>query len=138
EMDIEEAQRAGQRLATGEFDLDDFLKQLQQVKKMGPLGKLLEMVPGMNKMAGDVDLSSAEKDMKRIEAMIQSMTITERKNPRLIKASRKRRIAAGSGTSVQEINVLLKQHREMQEMMKQIQKGGKGRNALSSLFGGRM
>lgn len=138
EMDMEEAQRAGQRLATGEFDLDDFLKQLQQVKKMGPLGKLLEMVPGMNKIAGDVDLGSAEKDMKRIEAMIQSMTITERKNPRLIKASRKRRIATGSGTSVQEINVLLKQHREMQEMMKQIQKGGKGRNALSSLFGGRM
>ena len=115
EMDMEEAQRAGQRLAQGEFDLDDFLKQLQQVKRMGPIGKLLEMVPGMNKMAGDVDLSGAEKDMKRIEAMIQSMTGEERRNPRLIKASRKRRIATGSGTSVQEINLLLKQHREMQE-----------------------
>lgn len=138
EMDMEETQRAGQRLVAGEFDLDDFLKQLQQVKKMGPLGKLLEMVPGMNKMAGDVDLSSAEKDLKRIEAMIQSMTVSERRNPRLIKASRKRRIAAGSGTSVQEINMLLKQHREMQEMMKQFQKGGRGRNALSNLLGGRM
>ncbi len=137
EMDMEEAQRAGQRLASGEFDLDDFLKQLQQIKRMGPIGKLLEMVPGMNKMAGDVDLSGAEKDMKRIEAMIQSMTQEERRVPRLIKASRKRRIAAGSGTSVQEINLLLKQHREMQEMMKQL-KGGRGRGALSQLFGGRM
>jgi signal recognition particle subunit SRP54 len=137
EMDMEEAQRAGQRLVSGEFDLDDFLKQLQQVKKMGPIGKLLEMVPGMNKMAGDVDLSGAEKDLKRIEAMIQSMTQGERQNPRVIKASRKRRIAAGSGTTVQEVNQLLKQHREMQEMMKQFQKGGK-RSALGQLFGGRM
>ena len=137
EMDMEEAQRAGQRLAQGEFDLDDFLKQLQQVKRMGPIGKLLEMVPGMNKMAGDVDLSSAEKDLKSIEAMIQSMTLQERHNPRLLKASRKRRIAAGSGTTVQDINILLKQHREMQEMMKQF-KGGRGRNALSQLLGGKM
>ena len=138
EMDMEEAQRAGQRLVQGDFDLDDFLKQLQQVKRMGPIGKLLEMVPGMSKMAGDVDLSGAEKDMKRIEAMIQSMTGDERRNPRLIKASRKRRIATGSGTSVQEVNLLLKQHREMQEMMKQIGKGGRGRNALSQLLGGKM
>ncbi len=138
EMDMEEAQRASQRLVQGEFDLDDFLKQLQQVKRMGPIGKLLEMVPGMNKMAGDVDLSGAEKDLSRIEAMIQSMTTDERHNPRLIKASRKRRIATGSGTSVQEVNLLLKQHREMQEMMKQIGKGGRGRNALSQLLGGKM
>ena len=138
EMDMEEAQRASQRLVQGEFDLDDFLKQLQQVKRMGPIGKLLEMVPGMSKMAGDVDLSGAEKDLKRIEAMIQSMTTDERHNPRLIKASRKRRIATGSGTSVQEVNLLLKQHREMQEMMKQIGKGGRGRNALSQLLGGKM
>ena len=137
EMDMEEAQRASQKLASGEFDLDDFLKQLQQVKKMGPIGKIMEMIPGINKMAGDIDLSSAEKDLKRIEAMIQSMTQDERRNPRLIKASRKRRIATGSGTSVQEVNVLLKQHREMQEMMKQFQKGGK-RSALGQLFGGRM
>jgi len=138
EMDMDEAQRAGERLVAGDFDLDDFLKQLQQVKKMGPLGKILEMVPGMNKMAGDIDMSEAEKDLKRIEAMIQSMTGEERRNPRLLKASRKRRVAAGSGTSVQEINVLLKQHREMQEMMKQFRKGGRGKNALASLLGGRM
>ena len=138
EMDMEEAQKAGERLIAGEFDLDDFLKQLQQVKKMGPIGKLLEMVPGMNKLTGDVDLSSAESDLKRVEAMIQSMTTAERHNPRMIKASRKRRIAVGSGTSVQEINTLLKQHREMQEMMKQFKKGGRSRGALASLLGGRM
>ncbi len=138
EMDMEEAQRAGERLASGQFDLDDFLSQLQQVKRMGPIGKLLEMVPGMNKMAGDVDLSNAEGDLKRIEAIIQSMTTEERRNPKLIKASRKRRVATGSGTSVQEVNVLLKQHREMQDMMKQLQKGGRGRSALGSLLGGRL
>jgi signal recognition particle subunit SRP54 len=138
EMDMDEAERASQRLVSGEFDLDDFLRQLQQMKRMGPIGKLLEMVPGMNKMADDVDLSSAESDLKRIEAMIQSMTLTERRNPRMIKASRKRRIAGGSGTTVQDINMLLKQHREMQEMMRQFQKGGRSRNALSSLLGGRM
>ncbi len=138
EMDMEEAQRAGERLVAGEFDLDDFLKQLQQVKRMGPIGKILEMVPGMNKLAGDIDMTAAEKDFKRIEAIIQSMTAEERRNPRILKASRKRRVAAGSGTSVQDINVLLKQHREMQDMMKQFQKGGRGKNALASLLGGRM
>jgi len=138
EMDMEEAQRASERLVAGEFDLDDFLKQLQQIRKMGPLGKLLEMVPGMNKLAGDMDMSSAEKDIKSIEAMIQSMTTEERQNPRILKASRKRRVALGSGTTVQAVNVLLKQHREMQDLMKQLKKGGRGKNALASLLGGRM
>jgi signal recognition particle subunit SRP54 len=138
EMDMEEAQRTGERLASGQFDLDDFLSQLQQVKRMGPIGKLLEMIPGMNKMAGDVDLTGAEDDLKRIEAIIQSMTTEERRNPKIIKASRKRRVATGSGTTVQEVNLLLKQHREMQDMMKQLQKGGRGRSALGSLLGGRL
>lgn len=138
EMDMDEAQRTSDRLASGKFDLDDFLSQLQQVKRMGPLGKLLEMVPGMNKIAGDVDLSGAETEFKRIEAIIQSMTGEERRNPKLLKSSRKRRVAVGSGTSVQEVNLLLKQHREMQDMMKQFQKGGRGRSALGSLLGGRL
>jgi signal recognition particle subunit SRP54 len=139
EMDIDEARKAGEKLAKGEFDLEDFLNQLQQVKRLGPIGKLLEMVPGMNKMTAGVDMSGAERDLKRVEAMIQSMTPYERHNPKMIKASRKRRIAAGSGATVQEVNVLLKQHREMQEMMKQFQKGGRGgRNPLSSLLGGRL
>jgi len=136
EIDKEEAEVASRRLLSGQFDLDDFLKQMQQVKRMGPLGQLLEMIPGMNKMAGDVDLKGAEKDLKRIEAIIRSMTPAERRNPRIIKASRKRRIAAGSGTSVQEVNALLKQFREMQRMMKSL-RSGRGQN-LARLFGGRM
>jgi signal recognition particle subunit SRP54 len=136
EMDQEEAQRAGEKLASGDFDLDDFLKQMQQVKRMGPIGKILEMVPGMSKMTGDIDLSSAEKDMKRIEAIIQSMTFAERHNPKIIKASRKRRIAAGSGTNVQEVNALLKQFKDMQQLMKQLGKGGRrGKGGLNSLLG---
>ncbi|GAB4279127.1 MAG: signal recognition particle protein [Candidatus Promineifilaceae bacterium] len=135
EMDQVEAARAGQRLMEGKFDLEDFLNQMQQVRKLGPIGQLLEMIPGMNKMAKGVDLSSAEKDMKRIEAIIQSMTPEERQNPKIIKASRKRRIAAGSGTSVQDVNMLLKQFREMQKMMKQL-RSGRGRG-LGNLLGGR-
>lgn len=135
EMDQAEAQEAGERLLKGEFTLEDFLKQMQQIKKLGPIGQLLEMIPGMNKMAKDVDLSGAEGDLKRIEAIIQSMTLKERRNPKIIKASRKRRIAAGSGTSVQEVNMLLRQFRDMQRMMKQMKKG-RGRG-LSSLLGGR-
>ncbi len=134
EMDQEEAQKAGEKLLRGDFNLDDFLKQMQQIRKMGPIGKLMEMIPGMNKLAGDVDLSNAETDIKRIEAIIQSMTGEERRKPKIIKASRKRRIAAGSGTSVQEVNMLLKQFREMQGMMKQL-KSGRGRG-LSNLLGG--
>ncbi len=133
EMDQAEAQRAGERLLRGQFTLDDFLKQMQQIKKMGPIGQLLDMMPGMNKLAKDVDLSGADKDLKKIEAIILSMTPEERRNPKILKASRKRRVAAGSGTQVQDINALLNQFREMQKMMKQLTKG-RGRG-LSSLLG---
>lgn len=136
EMDQDEAQKAGERLMEGKFDLEDFLKQMQQIKRMGPIGQLLEMIPGMGKMAGDVDLSGAEGELKRIEAIIQSMTSKERRNPKIIKASRKKRIAAGSGTTVQEVNQLLKQFREMQTMMKQLRGGGRGRKSLMNMFGG--
>jgi signal recognition particle subunit SRP54 len=135
EMDQEEAARAGEKLLTGDFTLDDFLKQMQQIKKMGPIGKLMELIPGMNQMAADVDLSNAEQELKRVEAIIRSMTPAERNNPKILKASRKRRVAAGSGTSVQEVNQLLKQFREMQRMMKQL-KSGRGRRSLANLFGG--
>jgi signal recognition particle subunit SRP54 len=136
EMDQEEAPIAGQRLLKGEFTLDDFLKQMQQIRKLGPIGQLLEMIPGMNKMAKDVDMSGAEKDLKRIEAIIQSMTLQERHNPKVLKASRKRRVAAGSGTSVQEVNALLKQFQEMQKMMKQLRGGrGRGLGNLGNLMG---
>jgi signal recognition particle subunit SRP54 len=135
EMDQQEAEEAGKRLLSGQFNLEDFLSQMQQLKKMGPLGQILDMVPGMGKLTGDVDMSGAEQEMKRLEAIIRSMTLQERRNPKIIKASRKRRIAAGSGTSVQEINALLKQFRQMQRMMKQL-KRGRGRN-LAGLLGGR-
>ncbi len=135
EMDQEEAAKAGERLMKGEFDLDDFLNQMQQLRKLGPLTQLMEMIPGIGKMTQGVDMSTAEQDLKRIEAIIQSMTPQERRDPKLLKASRKRRIATGSGTSVQEVNLLLKQFRDMQDMMKQMRKG-RGRG-LANLLGGR-
>jgi signal recognition particle subunit SRP54 len=137
EMDQEEAEEAGRRLLSGKFDLEDFLSQMQQLKKMGPMGQLLDMIPGVGKLTGDVDLSGAEGELKRIEAIIRSMTPKERHNPRIIKASRKRRIAAGSGTQVQDVNVLLRQFKQMQRMMKQLGRGGRKRN-LAGLLGGRM
>jgi len=136
EMDQEEAQRAGERMMEGKFDLEDFLNQMQQIKRLGPIGQIMEMIPGMNKMAKDVDMSQAENDLKRIEAMIRSMTSEERRNPKILKASRKRRIAAGSGTTVQDINILLKQFQEMQTMMKQL-RTSRGRKSLMNMFGGR-
>ena len=136
ELDQEEAERSGQKLLEGSFDLEDFLQQMQQIKKLGPIGQLLDMIPGMGQMTKDVDLSGAEGELKRIEAIIYSMTPEERHQPKVLKASRKRRIAAGSGTSVQEINQLLKQFREMQEVMKQMRRG-RGRGLLGNLFGGR-
>jgi signal recognition particle subunit SRP54 len=136
QMDQDEAARAGQRMMSGQFNLDDFLQQMRQIKKMGPIGQLLEMVPGMKKMAGGLDMTGAEQDLKRIEAVICSMTAEERRNPKIIKASRKRRIAVGSGTTVQDVNTLLRQFVEMQRMMKQF-RGGRGRN-LANLFGGRL
>lgn len=136
EMDQEEARKAGEKLLKGDFNLEDFLKQMQQIKRLGPIGQLLEMIPGMGQAMEGVDMSMAEKDMKRIEAIIYSMTPQERRKPDILKASRKRRIAAGSGTTVQEVNALLKQFMEMQRMMKQL-KSGRGRNPLQGLFGGR-
>ena len=136
EMDQEEAEKAGKRMLQGDFNLEDFLNQMQQIKRLGPIGQLLEMIPGMNKMAKDVDLSGAEGDLKRIEAIIRSMTPQERRNPKILKASRKRRVAAGSGTTVQEVNSLLKQFQEMKKMMKQLTKGrGRGLNNLLGRLG---
>ena len=140
EMDQEEAEKAGQRLLSGQFNLEDFLEQMQQIKRMGPLGQLIEMIPGMGKMTGDVDLSGAEDELTRIEAIIRSMTPKERRIPKIIKASRKRRIATGSGTTVQDVNALLRQFKQMQRMMKQFGSGrgrGRGRNLASLLGGGR-
>lgn len=121
------------RMMSGRFTLEDFADQLRQVKKMGPIQQILGMLPGqLGQAAKQIDPKAADKSMKMTEAILSSMTRKERMNPDLLNASRKRRIAAGSGTEVQDINRLLKQFRDSQKMMKTLQKtGGKG---LSNLF----
>jgi signal recognition particle subunit SRP54 len=126
-IDQEEAQKAAEKLLEGEFDLADFLQQLQQIKKMGPLSQLMEMVPGFRGVAKEVSPEVTDRELRKIEAIINSMTPEERRKPRIINASRKRRIARGSGTQVQDVNGLLTQFRQMQRMMKQLTSGrGKG------------
>ncbi len=124
-FDKAQAEEMERKLRKGEFNLEDFLDQLRQVRKMGPLDELLKMIPGVGKMlqGADLDKVEAEKNLKYVEAMILSMTKEERRNPRLLNASRKRRIAAGSGTTVQQINQLLAQHRQMQKMLKRVNEG---------------
>jgi signal recognition particle subunit SRP54 len=133
-MDQEEAQRAAERLMEGDFNLEDFLGQLQQIKKMGPMSQLLDMVPGLRGMAKQVSPEVTDREMRRIEAIISSMTVDERRKPKIINASRKRRIARGSGTQVQDVNALLTQFKQMQRMMKQLTSGkGKGLMRLLGL-----
>ncbi len=117
-IDHDEAEKMGARLEQGEFDFEDFLSAMKQMKKLGPLSKILDMMPGMGDIRKQISPEETDQQMKRIEAMISSMTVRERRNPKVLNGSRKRRIAAGSGTSVQEINELLKQFREMQKMVK--------------------
>ncbi len=118
-----------EKLLGGGFDFEDFLDQLKQIKKLGPLSELMGMIPGMGKMTKELEPGMAEGSLKRVEAIISSMTVKERRNPQLLNASRRRRIAAGSGTTVQDVNQLMKQFRDMQKMMKQmgIMGGGKGK-----------
>ncbi len=118
-IDKEEAEETAKNLQKGKFDLEDFLKSLKQIKKMGPIENLLKMIPGAKKM-GIQDAKIDPKALDRTEAIILSMTLQERKNPNIIKASRKERIAKGSGTSIQEINRLLDQFEQMKKMMKQM------------------
>jgi len=138
----EDAAAMEQKLREGEFNLEDFLQQLQQIKKLGPLTDLLGMIPGVSKMMKDVDPEMAEGSMKKTEAIISSMTRLERQRPDVLNASRRRRIASGSGTTVNDVNTLLKQFRDMQKMMKQmgIMGGGKKRRGgmgnLMNMFGG--
>ncbi|OQY23746.1 MAG: signal recognition particle protein [Anaerolineaceae bacterium 4572_32.1] len=134
-IDQEQALGMAQKLVKGEFDLEDFLQQLQQIKQMGPISQLLDMIPGLSKAAQGVAPEVTDKQMKSIEAIISSMTREERRRPRIINASRKRRIAKGSGTTVQEVNSLLSQFRQTQRMMKQLSGGkGKGMGLLSQFF----
>jgi signal recognition particle subunit SRP54 len=126
EVDVQAAQQLATKIRSGEqFDLDDFLMQLQQMNKMGGLRNMLDKLPAeMQARAGQADMTRAERDMRRMQGIIHSMTPQERHKPDLIKATRKRRIAAGAGVQVQEVNRLLKQYEQMRDVMKKM-KGGK-------------
>ena len=147
-VDIEAAKKLADKVKSGGFDLQDFLGQLQQMKQMGGLGSLMEKLPTqMAGKASDADLARAEKDIRRKEGIINSMTPLERRKPELLKATRKRRIAAGAGVQVQEVNRLLKEFEQMQGMMKQFKGGalakmmrrmGGGKGGLGGLLGGGM
>lgn len=131
-IDQDEAKSLEEKIRKQKFDLEDFLKQLQTIKKLGSLGSILKMIPGMGQIG---DIAPAEKEMKKVECIIQSMTKEERKKPEILKASRKQRIAKGSGTEVADVNRLLKQFEQMKSMMKMFT-GGKMPN-MGSMLGGR-
>ena len=122
QFDEEEARKIQKKIAKNQFGFDDFLSQIQQVKKMGSMKDLMGMIPGAGKMMKDVDVD--DDAFKGIEAIIYSMTPSERSTPSTINSSRKKRIARGSGTSVQEVNQLMKQFNQMSKMMKMMQGGG--------------
>jgi len=123
QLDRDEAEAQGKKMLTGKFDFEDFLKQMQVIKKMGPLSGLLGMVPGLNRQLQGVEID--DRMLNRVEAMVTSMTVQERRNPKLLQnPSRARRIARGSGTTQQDVQKLVKQFGQMQKMMKQMGKGG--------------
>ena len=131
-FDQAEAEKQADKLIKGEFTLEDFAKQLKQMRKLGPLGQIMEMLPGqMGQVAKQVDPRDAENQLRTIEAVINSMTIEERRNPKVLNASRRRRIARGSGLEVQVVNQVMKRFRETQRLIKTFQKsGGKGLGRL--------
>ncbi len=130
EIDEQEAERLSKKMSRNQFDLSDFLGQIKQIKKMGNIKEMLGMIPGMSKAIKDLDISDTA--FVPVEAMILSMTPSERANPDSINASRKERIARGSGTSVQQVNQLLKQFHEMKEMIKKMNQGPMGFPGLPS------
>ena len=130
QYDEEEARKLQKKIAKNQFGFDDFLKQIQQIKKMGSMKDLMGMIPGAGKMLKDIDID--DDAFKHIEAIIHSMTPNERSNPSMINGSRKQRIGKGSGTSVQEVNQLLKQFDQMSKMMKMMQ-GGKGKQMMQMM-----
>ncbi|HLT54980.1 MAG TPA: signal recognition particle protein [Bacillota bacterium] len=122
-----QAKELEEKMRTMSFTFDDFLEQMDQVKKMGPLDELISMLPGANKMKGLKNIQVDEKQLSHVEAIIQSMTKQERQDPSIINSSRKKRIAKGSGTTVSQVNRLLKQFNEMKKMMKQMTQVQKGK-----------
>ncbi|WP_170007033.1 signal recognition particle protein [Bacillus fonticola] len=137
-VDQDRAKELEQKMRTMSFTFDDFLEQMGQVRNMGPLDELLKMIPGANKMKGLDNMQIDEKQLNHVEAIIKSMTNAEKENPEIMNASRRKRIAAGSGTSIQQVNRLIKQFDEMKKMMKQMTnmqgKKGKKRGGMNFPF----
>jgi signal recognition particle subunit SRP54 len=132
-IDAAKAEKIARKMQKGEFDLEDLAEQLRQMQKIGGMSSILGMLPGIGKMKKQLNAAGLDDRMfKHHVAIISSMTPLERRNPKILQASRKRRIAAGSGTSVQEVNRLLKMHRQMADMMKQV---SRGKGGLAKLFG---
>jgi signal recognition particle subunit SRP54 len=134
-FDEEEARKLNKKIRQNQFNLDDFLSQLEQIKKMGNLKDVMSMVPGMGKAMKDVDID--DDSFKPIEAIIRSMTKQERENPDILNGSRRKRIASGSGTNIQEVNSLMKQFGDMRKLMKMMNKKGGMKQGLANLMGGR-
>lgn len=130
-FDVEEAQRLNKKIRKNQFNFDDFLSQLEQIKKMGNIKDLMAMIPGMGKAMKGLDID--DDSFKPIEAIIKSMTRQERADPDLINGSRRKRIAAGSGTTIQQVNSLMKQFEDMRKLMKTMNKMGGGKRALANL-----
>jgi signal recognition particle subunit SRP54 len=138
-INADQAKELERKMRNDEFTFEDFLEQLEQVKKLGPLDQLLDMMPGMNKIKGAKDLKVDDKQMARTVAIVKSMTTQEKRKPEILNASRRKRLALGSGTSVQEVNRLIKQFDDMRKMMKQFSgmmgSGGKGMKGLKGKLG---
>lgn len=132
-FDEEESRKLNKKIRQNKFDFDDFLSQLDQIKKMGNVKDLLGMIPGMGKALKGIDID--DDSFKPIEAIIRSMTLNERANPEIIDGSRRKRIADGSGTSIQQVNNLMKQFSDMRKMMKAMNKMGGGKRAMANLAG---
>jgi signal recognition particle subunit SRP54 len=132
-VDQKDAAKLEEKLRKSQFTLEDFLDQLQQVQKMGPIGQLMGMIPGMGGMAKEAEAAIDRGDLRRVEAIIRSMTPRERRDPQVLNGSRRRRIAAGSGSHLTDVNRLIKQFAEMQKMMKQLSGGGR-RGAAAALL----
>jgi signal recognition particle subunit SRP54 len=138
-IDLDKAKEMERKMRNAEFTFEDFLEQMEQVKKMGPLDQILDMLPGANKMKGMKDLKVDDKQMARIEAIVKSMTKAEKQKPELLNANRRKRIALGSGNSIQEVNRFIKQFDDMRKMMKQFSgmmgpKGAKGLKKMGKGF----
>jgi len=136
-VDASQAAKIEEKLRKSQFTLEDFLEQIQQVQKMGPMGQLMSMIPGMGGMAKEAQAAVDRGELRRVEAIIRAMTPRERRDPAILNGSRRRRIAAGAGTDLTEVNRLIKQHAELSKLMKQLSAGGGRRAAMSGLVGRR-